>query len=211
MNAWLNIWTRPRQVMKQELDKASQGENRWKFFFIAFISVVLMVLVEYGGVFHDYVFQRAFVIGVISALLAVFIAPWIYKWIGSWIGGKGSVLDLRVALINGYYRPTLAIAALYLAITVILGENSFVNDVSSGSLMMISTPRNVWMVVILLAISVVGSVWVAVIFLHAVGEAHKFSAWKSLLMMVIIAVIVIIIVVPILLFSDINQINIRLY
>ncbi|WZY00228.1 YIP1 family protein [Bacillus sp. FSL W7-1360] len=211
MNTWLNIWVRPRQVMKQELENARTEERRWQLFFIVFISVALMVLIDYGGVFHDGAFQRAFVIGLIGALLAIFVAPWIYKWVGSWIGGKGSVLDLRVALIKGYYKPTLAIAALYLLLSVTLGENSFVNDVSSGSWVMISTPRNVLMAVMLLVISVVGSIWVVIIFLHALGEAHKFSAWKSLLMMVIIAVIGIIILVPILLLSDINQFNIRIY
>ena len=86
-------------------------------------------------------------------------------------GWKGLTYDVRIALLWGQILPSVAIWGIRLVEFLINGEASVVPSSRDQSL------AN--MVVAGL------SIWIWVLSLQAVAEAHRFSAWKSLLIYII--------------------------
>ncbi|SDB87116.1 Yip1 family protein [Shouchella lonarensis] len=200
MNTWLNIWVRPRQVMKQELEKARIEERRWQLFWIAFASSALVFFVDYDEMFipeYRYIMISTLISGLVGALFWIFVIPWVYKWVGSWLGGKGSVVDLRIAVVNSYNKPMLIVSALCVPFILVIGEKYFLHPLSPVALEVTYTPMEMIVALLIGIINIVGLVWSIVINLHGIGEAHQFSAWKSLLMCVIVFAFVLVLVLAI--------------
>ncbi|WZY00220.1 YIP1 family protein [Bacillus sp. FSL W7-1360] len=189
MNTWLNVWVRPRQVMKQELGKEPIEKDDGIFFGFALLCAFLMFIIqyerEYVATFQE-IFLTGVIISVIMAVLSLYVFPWLYKTVGSWFGGKGSISDLRVAMLNGIFKPQIIVNALCIPYILITGESFFLKGEAFDVAVQYYTPLQIVSSLFFGLIMVTGTVWGLVVQLHAVGEAHQFSAWKALLVTVII-------------------------
>ncbi|WZY00198.1 YIP1 family protein [Bacillus sp. FSL W7-1360] len=198
MNTWLNVWVRPRQVMKQELSKERTRKDTWTFLGLAALCAFLMFIVQYKREYvstYAEVLITAFICAVIIAPLWLYLFAWLYKWVGSWFGGKGSVLALRVAMVNGVFKPQIIAGALCIPFILLVGEPHFLKGEAFDLAVQSYTPLQTFSTLFAALIMFTGSVWTFVVQMHTIGEAHQFSAWKSLLVSVIIVVAIVLVYV----------------
>ncbi|SDC40667.1 YIP1 family protein [Shouchella lonarensis] len=208
MGNWFRVWVQPRQVMKEELARTENETG--KFILIAIIGGFLSLFVGYqhlGSSMPTFLFVFLLALGGswIVGLLSLYVMSWLYKWIGSWIGGKGTSLDLRKAVVHGNLKPGIIMSVIALPFVFMVGEAYFIST-SNEHFRFIEetfTPLQVWATMALGLTQFAGLVWMIVISLHAIGEAHQFSAWKSLLMMVIMVALLVglalLLVIPVML------------
>lgn len=110
-------------------------------------------------------------LGGVSGLVGVYLSGAIYTWVGRLLGGRATAAEMRTALAWAYV-PALWVAAL-MGLLALLGVTSWT---------------------VLLGIVAVTELWLWVVQLKAIGEAHDFSSWRALGMMVIIAFAVMLII-----------------
>ncbi|MCB1181679.1 MAG: YIP1 family protein [Chlamydiia bacterium] len=96
--------------------------------------------------------------GGIYGILYLYIGSWLCKVTGKWLGGIGSSWETRVAVGWSLYPAT--ISGIFYLIGISLSFEVILQSVFSG-------------------ISLTIGIWTFLILLHMLGEAHKFSAWRS--------------------------------
>ncbi|WZY01168.1 YIP1 family protein [Bacillus sp. FSL W7-1360] len=208
MGNWFRVWVQPRQVMKQELARTENETG--KFILIAIVGSFLSIFVQYQHPWESmptfwFVFLLAFFGSPIVGLLSLYLAPWLNKWVGSWIGGKGTTLGLRKAQVHASLKPGIILSVIALPFVFMIGEAHFISSTNEDFRFIgeTFTPLQMWATMAWGLLQFTGGVWVFVLSLHAIGEAHQFSAWKSLLMGVIIVallvVLALLLVIPVML------------
>ena len=195
LNPWLHIWVKPRAVIRQELDKSNREKN---FILLAIIIGMLTAITAYEqqsfGLNYGLMALIVLIGGPVLGIITLYFGSWINAVVGRWIGGVGRASDLRVSMLRGSMVPSLATVAISLVDLLIRGEEYFV---SVDTLVEVRGMNILDMVTggtppILVLLSVIAFIWLAVVNLKSIGEAHGFSAWMALLTGVIIAAILVI-------------------
>lgn len=191
---WLEVWIRPRRVVRAFLESSNPTRN---MILIAWVVGMLSVLDSASEnsmldrVSIPMLLPITIIMGLIAGLIGLYLGAALFKWVGSWLGGTGTHEELRVAISRGYNTLTIGVGLLWIPLLLLTGKDMFTE----------ATPRldsSVFLSLLVLVISAIKFVlivWSFVVSLHAIGEAHQFSAWKSLLATVIIIITILVIVV----------------
>ncbi|WP_054709755.1 YIP1 family protein [Bacillus sp. JCM 19041] len=196
MKSWFKVWVNPREVTRTEIEKAREYEPVGKFLLIAYLSVALTLFqqLELAEPTFSFVILISLLGGVIGAPLSLYLMPLLLKWVGSWIGGTGSSLDLRVAVVNSSMRTGILAGVISLPFIFMVGEYYFLNAEAINQVDIQLSQVQVWALSVLLIIALISNIWIIVLSLHAIGEAHGFSAWKALLVEVILFAITVLVI-----------------
>jgi hypothetical protein len=174
-NPWLALWIYPRKTFRSILEK----DNK---IIIISLSIVYGLVSALSWIaylwnhfpqktqFHGYPFIIiVLVIGAIFGLLNLYIGGWLFYLIGKWLHGKGSYQDVKCAI--GWSTYPYIIASIF----------AIVADVFF---------KIVPLEILFALLNIIAVIWGFILFLHIVGEAHRFSAWKTLLCAFIVFIIV---------------------
>ncbi|WP_042170345.1 YIP1 family protein [Paenibacillus gorillae] len=199
LSPWLAVWIRPRETVRAQLD--SGQPVKWMIP-IALGAGILNALDKVSGrSFVDTMSLGAliaFIIigGMIGGLIGLYLGSAVFVWIGRWLGGEGSYSDLRTALTMGSYIPSIGMGVLWIPNLLLYGKDNFTSvNPSSDAYPMLNY--------LLLMVSLLLTIWNLLISLHAVGEAHQFSAWRALGSVAIIFGMLLVVVVIVVIFSAI--------
>ncbi len=121
--------------------------------------------------------------GAIFNIIHTYVLALVIKWTGFWFGGKGSYMDVRsaVAWVNA---PLIWLGILKL-IEVILFNSVFPwTEIANGA-----TANATPLVHLFAALNIALGIWIVVILVRVVAEAHKFSSWTALAAVVVAVII----------------------
>jgi len=174
---WLTMFVRPRQTMRQILDRDST-----RFVVpLAMLGGVLAVLnrasIESMGdrMPVSSIFAIAFPVGVIVGLIMLYLGGAVIQWTGSWFGGRATAGEMRAALAWGR-MPFYAAGLLWLPYLGFVGGEVFMGE-------MPSVEARPWLLLVLINLAVLDvglGIWGLVTLVLAVAEAHRFPAWNAL-------------------------------
>jgi hypothetical protein len=188
-NPWFQIWIRPRETIRAYLNSADPGRGIiWLALAAGYLNgldnasarnmgdkVTSMVHI-YGG----YAFG-----GVLGGLLTLFLGSWLLKVTGQWLGGQGTTPEVRVAIARGFFMPSILVGVLWIPQLLLFGSEMFTAETP----VIDADPGLTALFYILMVIEFVLIVWMIVVGLKSVGEAHRFSAWRALAIVLISFVI----------------------
>lgn len=184
LNPFTAIWTRPRATVRSVIEEKSSS----------FIFLLIVLLGFAGGLLSTMGSEQAFpvlgillgslILGPIGIVVSVAIGSGIYLLIGKLFKGKSTYTEMFRAVLAGqipqiWLLPVTILWMLLSPGTYFLqpGELPFTNSDSLS-------------LVFIIIIAIV-SVWTFVIQCKAIGEAHRFSAWKGFFVILIPSVLVI--------------------
>jgi len=194
---WLELWLHPRQVTRWFLHSGAPLKNA---LLLAVIAGVLSAFnTASGGNWGDesslpMLVVRAVLTGGAAGLLGYYVGAFFLRWVGSWFGGEGSTEDMRVVIGQISSRASILLAMLLIPELLIAGTELFTT--ATPNLDADST-RSTLLAVVLFIESALGF-WLFIVTLHAIGEAHGFSAWKALAVELILGVAIFIVLFAVL-------------
>jgi len=177
LNPWLSIWVKPRQTMRALVE--------YNVNFRLFVLCAIFGFQYLLQVAQFLSLGRTMNLGVILLIALVLCIPVGYivfnvssaflLWTGKLIKGKGTFKQVRAA---SYWTtvPNIVTILIWIILMVTHGSNLFIAGYETnmaGTAIGINLGTSVLQVIV--------AVWVLVIFLHALGEVQKFSAWMALL------------------------------
>jgi hypothetical protein len=171
VDAWFSLWYRPRATMRLILDTDPR-----KFVLpIAFAAgvvagvygVVAPPSIEPSNLPHLHLgpigIAIAIVISGLVSIVTLYGLASLYRWSGHLLGGTANKVEMRSAL------AWAQVPGLYLqVVNIMTAALGFESPTGSASV----SPYG-------LVEAIIG-IWVFVILLKCVGEAHRFSAWRAL-------------------------------
>jgi len=192
ISSWFTVWVKPRTVVRQFLDSSNPTKN------MIVISMAAGALTSLDQASSRSVGDQmplflilllALVVGSLGGIVALYLGSALLTWVGGWLGGDGEHEELRVALTRGVNIPTIILGMIWVPQLLLFGVEMFMEQ----------TPRienSVLLTMLLLLfafIEIILGIWIFVISLMAIGEAHGFSAWKALGTMLIALVLAMIV------------------
>ena len=165
----LTIWTKPRATIRRIVDS-----NPKKYvILLAILSGVEAILdgleqrVGLDFVPLPGVFLYAAILGSIVGVLTLYLGGSLLRWTGSWLGGQATVVQVRAAMAWGSV-PRISLLILWFPRVAL----SHTSEHAPGSDYSLPFTTVDWIV----------TLWGVFVFLKCIGEVHRFSAWKSLLL-----------------------------
>jgi len=114
--------------------------------------------------------------GMIGGLIGLYLGALILRTTGRWLGGEASYDDMLVALGRGVSMPAAAMGALWIPQLLLFGGEMFTAETPS-------IDASAWKQVLfylIITVELILAVWSVAVALKAIGEAHRFSAWRAL-------------------------------
>ncbi len=189
LSPWLRVWLHPRRVTRDFMRSSDPLRGALLLALIAGVFNALNTAsarnsgdaMTAGGLAVSVLLG-----GVIGGLATYYIGAWLMKLVGGWLGGVGSTQDMRIVSgrINGML--SIMVGLFWIPELLIAGMENFTYLTPNLDA---SVTRTVLYLLFVLLEFAFGA-WSFVAILHAAGEAHRFSAWKALLMFVILGVCV---------------------
>lgn len=182
LNPWFSMWTKPRATMRQILDSKSQQH----ILLLAAVTGIGTMLDQasmksigdnWAGnpAFLAGILVAALTIGPIGGILRMYIASALLSWTGKWIGGQASYDEIKAAFAWSNVPLIWGLITWVIELGLFGAENftskTPVIDASIGL-----TAAFFAFALIDLTIGI----WAIVVYLKALAEAQKFSAWKAL-------------------------------
>lgn len=171
---WLNIWIKPRAVIQDVLETNP--------------SLYIIPIMLFGGSLQGWSYGLVgMLFGLILAVPGLYLSAFLVRWVGQhWFGGTGSGENIRAALVWGGWVPNIQIDILFFVLTLI------------SSALAVNFSVELFSPLTLAQLYFAFRIWIWVISLKAIGEAHDFSSLLALLTQL---TIVAIFAVPFFLFS----------
>ncbi|EXG83191.1 Yip1 family protein [Saccharibacillus sacchari] len=189
LSPWLRVWIHPRQVTRDFMRSSDPLRGALLLALIAGVFNALNTASTRNS--GDTMTASGLAVsvllgGVIGGLATYYIGAWLMKLVGGWLGGVGSTQDMRI--VSGRISGMLAIMVglFWIPELLIAGMENFTYSTPNLDASMLRTL--LYLLFVLLESGF--GIWSFVAVLHAAGEAHRFSAWKALLMFVILGVCV---------------------
>ncbi|CAM4259261.1 Yip1 family protein [Saccharibacillus endophyticus] len=185
LSPWLRVWIHPRQVTRDFMRSSDPLRGALLLALIAGVFNALNTAStrNSGDVMSAGSLAVSVLLGgLIGGLATYYIGAWLMKLVGGWLGGVGSTRDMRI--VSGRISGMLGIMVglFWIPELLIAGMENFTYLTPNLDA---SMPRTLlYLLFVLLEFAF--SAWSFVAILHAAGEAHRFSAWKALLMFVIL-------------------------
>lgn len=176
LNPWFSIWTRPRATMRQILDT----DPRRMVLPLAALGGIaggLGVAIA-PGVGDTYpmsaVLAGVVVGGAISGIVFLFVLGFLLRLTGGWIGGQGNGVAVRCAMAWSNVLGVWGLL-LWLPRAALLGGETLYAEPPSieGEMASIAVLQALKLFQFVIAI------WGFFVTLKCLGEAHRFSAWRS--------------------------------
>jgi len=174
-NRWVSIWVKPRATLKSILD----SDPLRTIIPLSIVSGVVSAISWLGFLWTRFPYQKEYrlalfalallIVGGLFGLLNLYLGGWLYRITGSWLGGKGEYRAVKCAV--GW-------SAYPFIMSGILGILSYI----FYHYPLLSLLFGVLNLIVL--------IWAFILFLHLIGEAHQFSAWKALVAILIGAVLI---------------------
>ena len=186
---WISIWTRPRATLRRILEDDPR-RSVYRLAALGGIAGALNLATTSGlGDTLPVAATIALVLsgGALGGILSLFVFASLVRVAGRWFGGRGGTPEIMAALAWANV-PTIAGLLLWLPRAVFLGEEMF-RSVPSG--LEGNPPASLFFACLELAQAVV-DFWGLVITLKCVSEAHRFSAWRTLVTLILVGVMVIV-------------------
>lgn len=189
-NPWLSMWVKPRETIRAIVS----FDPKYQFPLLSTIYGFPMLLnfaqsLSLGMNVHwGIVLLIAAILAPFAGMLGILITTTLLHWTGKWVSGKSTFLEMRAAVT--WANVTNIVTSLtWLVLAFTFGQLAFVENFSSMTFM----GWEKLLIFFLFLIQAVVSVWSIVIFVKAVAEVQKFSAWKGLLNLVLPVIIVILV------------------
>jgi len=115
------------------------------------------------------------VLGSLGGLLTLYAGGWLLRLTGRWIGGRATAVEVRSAIAWSSV-PLVWSLLLWPPELALLGRGMF----TTATPTLDANPLLLIPLGFLILLEVVIGAWAVVVFLKALGEAHGFSAWRSL-------------------------------
>lgn len=177
LSPWTAIFTRPRAVMRQILDRdPSRGVHLLALGggILETLGSDTRVLSHFGMPLGSIIAVKV-MLGAVAGILLLYTGSGLLLLTGRWLGGKGSFVEVRSATAWSNV-PIFWSALLWLPLLGYLGFEAFNLDVDS----MRGDPVGLLLLVPIGIAGFVLVIWRLVIYCKCLGEAHRFSAWHSL-------------------------------
>ncbi|RCW44922.1 YIP1 family protein [Paenibacillus prosopidis] len=199
---WLSVWVRTRETIRQFLDSSNPASNMIVIALLAGIVNALNQASSKGYLDDSSIGALIFVViagGMIGGLVSLYFLSFILKWTGSWLGGAGTSAELRVAVTRGINVPVIMVGILWIPELLLFGQELFTTEMPRVD----ASPILTGLYYFFLGIEVILSVWSIIIALKAIGEAHRFSAWKALWSVIIPGIILVFIICIIMIIASV--------
>lgn len=173
---WLLIWTRPRMVIRKQIESDSQDMVLNLAMFGGIYSVLNRVASNGIGDHMSIpaILLYSFFGGILLGLLLYFSYSFLIKWIGGWLGGQGSYGDIKMAY--AWSNVPLAFGlALWILQMAIFKKELFTSQTTTIDSSLILTS----LYYLSSVTGIVLTVWSIVILIGGVAEAHKFSLLRG--------------------------------
>ncbi len=173
MTPWLSIWFKPRQTIRQIVD-ANPRRGVLPLAIAAGAATFVMSglgLAMRAGMSPWLALPMCLGLGTLTGLLWLYLFGWLYRWVGSWFGGQAKNVDVRAA-IAWVEVPRFVVFVMWLIMFLLVQDPTAAEGELSAAaflafLLFGVVALTVW-------------VWRLVLACHALGEVHRFSAWKGL-------------------------------
>lgn len=190
LNPFTAIWTRPRETVRYVIEEKGSNFS----FLLLVLSGFVAVLIGNQGAEQGFplwgVLLMALVVGLLAGLVGTSVAAGIYLLVGRLFKGQATYKEMFRAVLTSQiiqiWLIPIVISWMFLSpVTYFLqeGELPFEN---AGPLSIVLT-----------FVLSFFSIWTFVVQCKAVGEAHRFSAWKGFFVIIIPAIVFIGIIVAI--------------
>lgn len=179
-NPWRDLWLHPRKTLDAILKDDPKKIILWLAAANGIVGAFIwreVLITSYPDrpLFHSWPFLSVLLIfGIVFGIINLYIASWLYQLIGSWLKGIGTFTTVKCAVGWSYY-PML-IAGIFKVLSLF-------------------SASTIWLQITFDILYTITFIWGFVVFLHLIGEAHKFSAWKSIVVILIAAVLIAIVLV----------------
>lgn len=178
INPWRSIWFSTRKTMRSILERDQKST-------IILLAIINGIIGAFGGLsFLSYAYPShppflripfalfLIILGIIGSLLYLYLGGWLFRFAGRWLKGKGNYSEVKCAL--GWSLYPSIIASIFHILNYVTKNHYYVN-------------------ILFATLSLIVSIYVFIIFLKLLGEAHQFSAWRALGAYVIICIILFVI------------------
>jgi hypothetical protein len=184
-NPWYTLWWCPRSTMRMILD---EDPRRWIHVIVIIAGALMGLLSAFtsGPATQQVAFSTLIsylVAGAIFNLITVYILGLLLKWVGHWFGGEGSYLEVRSAVAWSNV-PIIWLCVLKAFELLLIGS-----VVPMGLNDQMANPTMAPLAYAFLGINLLLSVWIVVILVRTVAEAHRFGSWHSLFALILSLVI----------------------
>jgi hypothetical protein len=175
-NPLFTIWTRPRNTMRQVIEK-KQIRTAILLSAIGGLSQLLLFLENFGDNVNisSSILLLSLPLGALGGIIYVYVFGALLKWSGKLIGGTGNYFEVRSALAWANV-PIIASFLIEILNFIVFGHEKTPNGtplIQSGSVYFIIFE------VLFILLTVVIGVWGFIVTLKCIGEAHQFSAAKA--------------------------------
>ncbi|QAY67676.1 Yip1 family protein [Paenibacillus protaetiae] len=175
---WLEIWIKPRAISRYYLNQPYQFR---KLLLLAALGGAVMGLTD-ASIKPETLDNNPLglllfgqlVLGVIGGLIGFYLVSYLVRVAGGWLGGTGDKEDLRTAIVYGFMVPSLVQGILWIPKFLVLGREAWIQKTVAAPFDNTPFMDNYSLFELCIA------VWAIVVFVKAVAEAHRFSAWRSL-------------------------------
>ncbi|OBZ11820.1 hypothetical protein A8L34_15945 [Bacillus sp. FJAT-27264] len=180
LTPWLSVWTAPRRTIRGFLDSGNPRRNMiWLSMAAGFLSALGRASSKNLGdaMSLPTIFLMSIPAGIVGGLFTLYVGSFLLKIIGGWLGGQGSRAELQTALARGLFMPAVLLGLMWVPELLFLGKEMFTSEMPSLE----SNMAALLVYFICVVLELVFGVWSFIITMKAIGEAHRFSAWKALL------------------------------
>lgn len=193
INPWKTIWLKPRTTIRYVIENSSKRD-------IAILIALAGFCYSLNKAAANDVSQSlpahiiiliAAVAGPLSGLFLVFYSSLLLRYIGKLLGGKANYSDI-VSVTAWSGAPLAAYVSFWIIKYILLGKELFTYDVANN----LYSP----VAVITAAIMILGlvvTIWLYVILVIGLSEAHKYSKWRAFGTIVLSTIATILLVLPI--------------
>lgn len=193
LSPWRDIWLHPRLVTRDFLYSSDPLRNA---LWLALITGVFNAMDRASSsnqgddVSTLGLIFSILVSGLISGLLTYYVGSWLLKVVGKWVGGVGTTREMRI--VSGRITGMLGImiGLFWVPELLIAGRDAF----TLATPLLDSSMTRSLLFSVLVGVESLLAIWAFVLTLHAIGEIHGFSAWKSLLVLILTGILVFLVV-----------------
>ena len=164
---WHTIWYQPRSTFQVILERYSENNFLYIFFFSLYTPIAVILIEE---IKTQESIVATFVFGFIIGIIAFHVIGFMFTTVGGGFGGQGEFKEVMCAFLWSFL-PLVPISVIVFGARLLLIQFSEENiPVIAGIIVVIFT-----------LIFYVLNIYRPIIQLILVAEAHKFSIWKSIL------------------------------
>lgn len=187
LNPWKTMWLKPRETIREII----KHDPRHLVIILAALLGISRIIDRAGLYLPAFLITSPFltlfvvlVIGSVAGIVIVYVNAAFLEFTGKFIGGQGTSKNLRAATVWSNV-PNFWVLPFEVLTTAVLP-------------LLVKNPTAIVVPYALVLIAgIVTSIWSFVLYLHSIGEVHRFSAWKALaaLILSVIALLAVILVV----------------